>query len=177
MPMEVVSRRMIAPVVGSLISFATRAPQLVTHFDACPGAYVEHDLSASTAATRPLHGDSPDRDLAQVAHQIGSRACRLPLCGFSDDGVLEVAGAEVGVAAAEAMPVTAAAQHGSAGAARLALPLSHGQNLARVHVDEAGVDADVGLGVGMAYAAQAKCRPSCRPCHLDLSSWSRCRTR
>ena len=43
--------------------------------------------------------------------------------------------------------------------AGLADALGHGHNLAGVHVDDAGVDADVGLGVGMADAAEAKAAP------------------
>ena len=56
--------------------------------------------------------------LGASATRFGGELVDGGLGGLADDGVLEVAAAEVGVAAAEAVPVAAAAEQRGAGAGR-----------------------------------------------------------
>ena len=86
--------------------------KLVTNFDAGSCADVEDDLTAIDRGNQSLDGDGADGNLGGVCDQVGGELVDGDLGGFTNDGVLEVAAAEVGIAGAKAVPVAAAAGHG-----------------------------------------------------------------
>ncbi len=177
-PTAVERRRMTAPVDGSLISLVTRDHfELIAHLYADFGAHVEHDLAALDGRHCSFDDDGPHSDFGSVGDQVRGQLVHRGLGGLADDGLLKVAGAEVGMAPAEAVPVAPAAQHRGAGAAGLPLAIGDGHDLAGIDVNNARGDGHVRLGVGVADAAQPDAVPVAAAAAQGWSSWSRCRIR
>jgi len=133
--------------------------KLVADIDAGFLADVEHDLPAIDGGDESVNGDDVGGDAGGVGDEFGGELVDGLLDGFSDDGLLEVAGAEVSVAAAKAVPVASAAEQGGGGAGRGACAVGHAENLAGVDVDDSGADADVGVGLGVSDATDAESAP------------------
>ena len=94
--------------------------KLIADLDAGFGADVEDDLAAIDGGDEAIDCDGAHGDLGGIGDQVGGELIDGGLGGLADDGFLEVAGAEVDVTAAEAVPVAAAAEQRGGGAAGLA---------------------------------------------------------
>ena len=131
----------------------------------------------STAATRPSICDGADAELGGVGDQVDGELVDGGLGGFADDGFWKLL--EPKSTLPPPKPCQLPPPPSIEVEERLDWPdaLGNGQNLAGVDIDDAGIDGDVGLGVGVAEAAQAVAMPAAASAAHVLSSWSRCRTR
>src|SRR5271165_1531877 len=149
------SRRRIFDFLGDALHC-----QLVADFEARFRTNVQDDLTAVHRSHHALHADGAGHELRIIRDQFARHLHDCLIDRLTDNGLLEIAAAEVHTSAAETVPVTATAKQRCALAARLAFAAGHSQNLSRVDIDQPSVDLHDRLALLVAEAANSKASPT-----------------
>src|ERR1019366_5220482 len=133
--------------------------ELVSYFQSSFAAHVQDDLPSIHRCHQPFYLDGAGLQLSVVGDQFAAHLLHRRVHSLAQDGLLEVAAAEVNRAAAPAMPVPSAAQQRRALAARLTLPGGNHEDLSGVNVDDPGVHCHDRFGLLVANSPDSVSAP------------------